>query len=308
MSAPAIVVVGSYMRDTVLRVPRLPHPGDTVAGHRMSFGHGGKGSNQAIQAARLGARVALVGAVGDDPPGSAARDLWTAEEIDHHGVATLADESTGAAFVVVDDRGENQIIIAPGANGRLSAQAVSRRAGDIARAAGVLAQLETPVEATVRAFNLGRRAGAVTVLNAAPLASGLSLAPVLALTDLVVCNLGEARALLGEDEPDPAQLARRLARRFQCGALVTAGSQGAWLRPRPEDATLHQPAVTARRVIDTTGAGDAFIGAFLCRWLETRDWRQALRVGAAAGALACETPGAVAALGTRAAIEQRLNG
>jgi ribokinase len=308
MRAPAIVVVGSYMRDTVLHVPRLPRPGDTVATSHMAFGHGGKGSNQAVQAARLGARVALVGAVGNDPPGNAARELWTAEEIGHRGVSTLADESTGAAFVVVDDHGENQIVIAPGANGRLSPAAVAERAGDIARAAGVLAQLETPFEATVRAFDLGRRAGAVTVLNAAPLASGLPLAAVLALTDLVVCNLGEARALLGDEEPDPGQLAARLAGRFQCGALVTAGSQGAWLRPRAEDATLHQPAITARRVIDTTGAGDAFIGAFLCRWLETRDWRQALRFGAAAGAMACETPGAVTALGTRAAVEQRLNG
>jgi ribokinase len=304
--ARAIVVVGSYMRDTVFRTARLPRAGETIAASGVAVSHGGKGSNQAIQAARCGAPVSLIAAVGDDAAADAARELWRAEAIDHRGVATRPGERTGMAFIAVDDRGDNQIVIAAGANAGLAAADVERSEADIAAAGAVLAQLETPVATTLRAFELARQAGALTVLNAAPLAAPEALGPLLALTDLLVCNLGEAQALLGDDARDPLQLARRLAERAQGRALVTLGPRGACLHPGGAGEPLRQPAVAARRVVDTTGAGDAFLGAFLCRWLETRDWAEALRFGAAAGSIACETAGAVPSFGSRPEIQQRL--
>ncbi|MGH7186153.1 MAG: PfkB family carbohydrate kinase, partial [Pseudomonadota bacterium] len=210
--------------------------------------------------------------------------------------------------ITVDDGGENQIVISPGANGALSPGDVDRRGADIAVAAAVIAQLEVPLEAIARAFELGRLAGVLTVLNAAPLTWPDVLEPLLALTDLTVCNLGEARSLVSGDECEPGRLAARMTQRTGGQALVTAGKRGAWLQPGPGLELLHQPAFQPSSVIDSTGAGDAFIGAFLCRWGETRDRREALRFGAAAGALACETLGAVASLASRATIEHRLNG
>jgi ribokinase len=282
-----IVVIGSYNRDTVLRVPRFPSPGETLAAHGMDRFHGGKGSNQAVAAARAGAAVAMLAAIGADAAGQGARDLWVVEGIDARLVTLAPALPTGEAVILVDDAGENEIVILPGANGALAAPA----AGAFDGAALVVAQLETPVATTEAAFTTARQAGAITLLNAAParaLPDGL-----LGATDLLIVNETEAAALAGR-QGSPAALAAALAPRFRRGVVVTAGAAGAvWAGGGGAPVRLPAPAVT---VVDSTGAGDAFIGAFAAALAEGLDETSAMRRGVVAGALACGRAGAVPSL------------
>lgn len=293
-----VVVVGSYNRDSVLRVPRFPRPGETLAASAIDRFHGGKGSNQAVAAARAGADVALVAAVGRDEAGEAARALWAAEGIDAAAVAALDSAPTGEALILVDDAGENEIVIVAGANAGLpEAAAVTAVPG----AALVVAQLETPLAVTEAAFRAARARGIPTLLNAAParaLPDGL-----IDLTDMLVVNETEAALLLGLTA-EPAALAAALAPRQARGVVLTAGGAGAWWAGRG-GSLLHAPA-TPTEVTDSTGAGDAFIGAFAAALVGGATAGQAVRWGAAAGSLACRTAGAVPSLPRRAAIEALL--
>ncbi|BDG72383.1 ribokinase [Roseomonas fluvialis] len=288
-----IVVVGSYNRDTVLRVPRFPQPGETLAAAGMARFHGGKGSNQAVAAARAGATVAMVAAIGADAPGRGAIDLWAAECVEARYVIRDPALSTGEALILVDDAGENEIVIVAGANAALAPPPGDAFAG----AALAVAQLETPVATTIAAFAAARAAGAVTLLNAAP-AQALPDA-LLYATDLLVVNETEAARIVGRDGR-PQDLAAALAPRFRRGAVLTAGAAGAvW--GRPGAALLHVPA-PAVRVVDSTGAGDAFIGAFAAGLAEHLEDSAVLRRGVVAGALACQQAGAVPSLPRLAAI------
>jgi ribokinase len=282
-----VLVVGSYNRDTVLRVARFPRPGETLAALSMARFHGGKGSNQAVAAARAGAGVAILAALGTDAAGDGARALWASEGIDARLVVTAAEAPTGEALILVDDAGENEIVILPGANATLAAPDVSAVAG----AALVVAQLETPLAATEAAFAAARAAGATTLLNAAPardLPAGL-----LVLTDMLVVNETEAALLCGAAGA-PAALGAALAPRHRLGVVVTAGAAGAWWArgAGPPDHAA-PPAVT---VVDSTGAGDAFIGAFAAALADGVAEGPALRRGVVAGALACRRAGAVPSL------------
>jgi ribokinase len=288
-----IVVIGSYNRDTVLRVPRFPKPGETLAAAGLARHHGGKGSNQAVAAARAGAVVAMVAAIGADAAGQGALDLWRIEGIDARHVARDPALPTGEALILVDDAGENEIVIIAGANAALAPPPMDA----FADAALVVAQLETPPATTLAAFAAARAAGAVTLLNAAP-AQPLPDA-LLAATDLLVVNETEAARLAGRDGA-PQVLAGALAPRFRRGVVLTAGAAGA-VRARPGAGPIHAPA-PAVQVADSTGAGDAFIGAFAAALAEGLDDAAALRRGVVAGALACRVAGAVPALPDRAAI------
>ncbi len=288
-----IVVIGSYNRDTVLRVPRLPQPGETLAAHGMAHFHGGKGSNQAVAAARAGAAVAIIAAVGADAAGQGAAELWGREGIDARHVARDAALPTGEALILVDDAGENEIVILAGANAVLAPPDAAAFTG----AALVLAQLETPPTTTEAAFTGARAAGATTLLNAAP-AQPLPEA-LLAATDLLVVNETEAARLAGWDGA-PEVLAAALAPRFPRGVVLTAGASGAVWARRGEP-PLHAPAPPTE-VTDSTGAGDAFIGAFAAALAEGLDEAAALRRGVVAGALACRIAGAVPSLPRRDAI------
>lgn len=282
-----VVVVGSYNRDTVLRVPRFPQPGETLAATGLARFHGGKGSNQAVAAARSGARVAMRAAIGADEAGEGALALWREEGVDAAAVARIAGAPTGEALILVDARGENQIVIVAGANDALP---VEEDVPAIREAAMVLAQLETPLGATVAAFRAARRVGAATLLNAAP--ARTLPQEVLALTDILVVNETEAALLLGR-AGEAADLARGLAPRHARGVVLTAGAAGAvWARG---EAVLHVPA-PATAVVDSTGAGDAFIGAFAAALAAGLEEHEALRRGVAAGALACRRAGAVPSL------------
>ncbi len=287
-----ILVIGSYNQDTVLRVPRFPAPGETLAATALDRFHGGKGSNQAVAAARAGGDVAIAAAVGEDAAGAAALALWAADGIGTAAVAPHAGAATGEALILLDAAGENEIVIHAGANALLAPDA----AAAAARAAAVLvAQLETPLAATIAAFAAAPEA--TRILNAAP-AAPLPEA-LLAATDILVVNETEAERLAGRGG-SPAELAALLVPRVGRGVVVTAGAGGAhWAAG--DGTRLHLPAHPAE-IVDTTGAGDAFLGAMAAGLAEGLGMAEALRCAVVAGALACGRLGAVPSLPRRAEI------
>ena len=278
MANGRVAVIGSFNTDIVLRLPRLPALGETLAAASLHRFAGGKGSNQAIAAARAGATVTMIASLGAADEGVAAR------------AARHPALPTGTAVILLEG-GDNRIILAPGANAALSAADAAPPPCDV-----VLAQLEVPAEAVAAAFAAG---GARRVLNAAP-ADPVAARRLLPLTDLLLVNEGEAQALAPEAGEDPAALARALAARVGEGAVVTVGAGGAVLALR-DGALLHVPAPEVE-VRDTTGAGDAFAGAFCAALAAGASHGDALRLGVAAGSLACTTLGAVPSLPRRAAI------
>ena len=286
-----ILVIGSYNRDTVLRLARFPAPGETLTALGMAQFHGGKGSNQAVAAARAGGRVALIAALGADHAGQAAQALWAAEGIAAQAVQTTS-APTGAATILLDAAGENQIIIIPGANAELALPVGFTPPANITVA---LAQLETPQAATAALFRA--LPGARRILNVAPAAP--ILPELLAATDMLVLNETEA-GILAQREAAPAALALALAAETMRDVIVTAGAAGAfWARP---DGIVIDAAAPRVAVADTTGAGDAFLGAFAAFSAEGLAPERVLRQAVSAGALACTHDGAVPSLPYRAAI------
>lgn len=280
-----VCVVGSANLDLVATVQRLPGPGETVGGTSFAEYPGGKGLNQAVAAARAGARTAFVGAVGTDSAGDALLAVMRGDGIDHAGVSRVA-EPTGRALIGVSSSGENSIIVVPGANATVSG-------AGLPAAKVVLAQLEVPVHAVEQALRAARAAGAITVLNPAP-AQPLPEA-LLRLCDVVVPNEHEA-ALLGG--------AAHLLALGAKAVVVTRGGDGADLHIA--DGVQHVP-VFAVTPIDTTAAGDSFCGALCSRLAVGDPLSEALRFAAAAGALCTTRHGAVPSIPVRAEIESLLS-
>ena len=282
-------MIGSYCQDVGLQVKRFPAPGETVLGVGYLESHGGKGSNQAINARRAGAKVAFVGAVGDDAAGRDALNLWRSEGIDIRHTVVRPGSPTGKAFIVITASGENNIVGSSGANETLLPQDVAAARSCIAGASLVLAQLEVSAASVAEAFLLGRRAGAVTVLNAAPAAGAVPDA-VWTKTDFLIVNETEARQLTGNITEDNQKLCLLLRSQVRLGAVITLGAMGAiGIAADGEIVTVASPSIA---VVDTTGAGDAFVGAFCSGWLRTLDLRASLQLGTAAGSLACTFRGA----------------
>jgi len=297
-----LVVVGSYLRDLGLAVDRFPLPGETRVGHDFLESHGGKGSNQAVQAARCGVSVAMIASVGGDPAGRAARALWTEEGIDVGAVVEQADRPTGVAMILVDQAAQNQIAFDLGANMSLDIADIERAALAIEGAALVVAQAETPFAATTHAFERAQRSGALTLLNPAPAPPSLPDA-LWQRIDVMIANELEAATLAGVAlDTDPRVVGTALLPRVRRALVITIGQAGAWLF-EPGRPPLHRPAL-AVAAIDSTGAGDAFIGAFAARWLATRELAAAFGWGIAAGSLACTKRGVVPALARGAEIAQ----
>ncbi len=267
-----VVVVGSLNLDLVARTPRLPGPGETVGGTSYDEFPGGKGLNQAVAAARAGAAVAMVGAVGSDHAGTLLRDVALAEGIDVSHITTLDGVATGRAMIAVDDRAENSIIVIPGANARVDA--CSMPIGRV-----VLVQLETTLDAVTTALHTARERGAITILNPAPATEWLG--DLLTLCDVVVPNEHELELLGG---------VQRLLDHGVTHVVVTRG--GAGVDVTTAHWSLHVDAFPVEPV-DTTGAGDAFCGALACRLAAGDELPTAVHVAAAAGALATTQPGAV---------------
>lgn len=253
---PRICVVGSSNLDLTFRLPRMPSAGETLLAPGFQLGYGGKGANQAVMAARLGADVRLIARIGS---GSFAEGMLAnlqAEQIDCSAVIGAAGQQPGIAAIMVDDAAQNAILIHPGANQALSAADIHANQAAILDADFVLAQLETPQEATLAAFHLARSRGVRTLLNPAP---ALPLLPeVLALTDLCVPNEHELALLVGKPAAELPGDALRLRARGPGMVIVTLGERGALLVTPTETSMIPAPSVAA---VDTSGAGDAFIGA-----------------------------------------------
>jgi ribokinase len=295
-----IAVVGSANVDLTFRTPRLPQPGETLAGHGFHLGFGGKGANQAVMAARLGASVALVARVGADAFGQEMLRHLGAEGLDLTHVQSDRQQPTGTAAIVVDDAARNCILVVAGANHALSPADVQQAAPVIRSAAFVLCQLEVPLPAIQETFRIARAAGVATVLNPAPAA--LLPDDLLALTDLCAPNETELEQLTGQragslDEVGVA--ARMLLRRGAKAVAVTLGERGALLVEG--DRATHVPA-PAVRAVDPTGAGDAFIGSLAVFRAEGHPLPEAARRACAVAALTVTRPGAQSAFPSRAEV------
>jgi ribokinase len=287
---PAVAVVGSLNLDLVVRVPRLPGPGETVSGGDVFRNPGGKGANQAVAAARLGRAVAMVGCVGDDPAGRELLGSLQADGVDTARVRVVDGVPSGAAFITVNHDGENQIVVSPGANARLSAEDVDAAGAALRAAAVTLLQLEVPLAVVAAAAGA---AGGRVVLNPAPvqtLPEGL-----LGEVHVLVPNRVELAQLAGA-APGTAEEAAGLASRLPTRAVVvTLGADGALV---VEDGrTSHVPAVAVRPV-DTTAAGDAFCGGLADALAGGATLQDAVRWAVRVAAAACMREGAQASLPT----------
>ncbi|HEX5449125.1 MAG TPA: ribokinase [Gaiellaceae bacterium] len=258
---PSICVVGAALIDLIAYVPRLPTLGETLHGTDFRSGFGGKGANQAVMAARLGAHVSLVSRVGRDSFGDEMIANLVAQRVDTSYVSIDDEAPSGVAPIAVDPRGENSIIIVTGANDRLTADEVERARPAIAGADVLACQLELSHEATLAALRIAREESTTTILNPAPAAAALP-PEIYALTDVLCPNEPEAELLLGHAVSDAAEAARTLRERG-CGAVVlTLGKRGCLVSTTAEERLIPSPQADA---IDTTGAGDAFVGSLAVR-------------------------------------------
>jgi ribokinase len=305
-----VIVVSSVNVDLVVNVDRLPGPGETVVGGRFERHHGGKGGNQAVAAARLGAETAFVGAIGDDAFGDDARAALAAEGIDLRGLVCLAGETTGVALILVDAGGENSIAVAGGANAALRPEHVRHALEAIRPAPGdiVLVGHEIPTAVTHEALLIGRSAGATTVLNPAP-AGGLA-ASTLALADVLTPNRGELATLSGlvglPVDAAPIEAAEAIRDRLSLPAiLVSLGAGGAHLVEPARSIALPAIAVEA---VDTTGAGDALNGALAAGLADGLSLADAARLAVTAASLAVTRAGAREGMPTHAELAAMVGG
>jgi ribokinase len=294
---PSVVVVGSLNVDLIAYAGRLPGPGETVLGDRFAMGFGGKGANQAVMAARLGAAVTMIGALGDDLFAAMTEANLDREGIDRSFVVRVPG-SSGVAPIWVEPDGTNRIIVVGGANSSVGAGIAARAVASLPRVDAVIGQFEIPQATTAAAFEAARSRGATTILNPAPAAV---VEPSLArLVDWLVVNESELATLAGGGSPvaSDAEAAGRLARQLGCRIVVTLGARGAMLLSRDGRASI----VEATRIVavDTTGAGDAFVGAFACGLVRGLPDLDAVRLGVACAGDTVTRPGTQASFPSRA--------
>ncbi|HEY6292169.1 MAG TPA: ribokinase [Terriglobia bacterium] len=297
-----IAVVGSFAVGLTMKVDRFPVRGETILGTSYRVDHGGKGSNQAVGCARLGARVSLVACVGRDAFGEMALQLYRNEGVDTTWVGRSPDLPTGVGFILVKAHsGENCIVLDPGANDLLTPTAVAESGAALASAQVVMTQLETPAEAAAAALAQGRAHGAITILNPAP---ARRLPPgVLALADILTPNETEAKALLGHDpqaEIPPGALARELIGRGAKQVVLTLGGDGALIVTASAETLV--PAISVP-IVDTTGAGDAFNAGLAVALATGSDLESAVRFAVVTGGLAVSKEGVIPSLPRREEVE-----
>ena len=292
MTPANVCVVASYAVGLSMDVDRFPGPGETRIGSGFAQGPGGKGSNQAIQASRLGAEVSLVACVGDDGYGREALNLWRDEGISTEHVTVTGHQPTGVGFIMVDGSGQNSIAIDPGANNALEPAVIDAAHAAFERSAVCLVQLEIPIASAAHALKKAKEAGCITVLNPAP-AQPIP-AEVWGYVDVITPNEGEAAVVLGLEGTTDNDIGERLLERVNLAAVVTLGEKGS--RVLDKRGTAERVPAFPVSVRDTTGAGDAFTGAFGVRLAQGGDVAEAARWGSAAGALACTVPGVVPSL------------
>lgn len=301
MSNSAVVVVGSYAVGLTVRTTRAPLPGETVEGWGFSKMHGGKGSNQAVACARLGASVAFVASVGDDDEGHAARKLHADEGVNTSSIQTCESLPTGVGFIIVDEAGENQIVVDFGANRALKPQHIEELRGRFQESSVWLTQLEIEPETAAAAMKIGRATGATTILNPAPFRPLSS--ETWPNTDIITPNESEARALLDMDdnaEFHPEKLAEKLLAKGVGAVAMTLGSRGAFLCTPSFAGMIRAPEVDA---VDTTGAGDTFAAALAVALSEGRELPDAVRFAVDAAAISVTRYGVIPSLPTRSQVE-----
>ncbi|MDR1533718.1 MAG: ribokinase [Planctomycetota bacterium] len=301
--AKRVAVVGSANMDLIMRLPRLPQKGESVAGDSFSRAFGGKGANQAVAAARAGAEVTAVFNLGDDEFSRQMLAVYREEGLDTAWIRQTPGESAGVALILVDAAGDNSISVFPGANGKLTGARVAEAEKAIADSALVMLQMEVPGEANRRAIELARRHGAEVMLNFAPASHpDLELA---AGSDILVVNETEAEALSGLPAASPEAGEAAAAALGKIGprlVIVTFGDKGSLVWEK-SGRVWRRPAFPVAAV-DATAAGDSFCGAFAAARAEGRTLEDALGFASAAGALAASRPGALPSLPTRREIEE----
>ncbi len=301
LRSPHIVVVGSYATGLTMKTERIPGSGETLLGTGYRVDFGGKGSNQAVGAARLGAHVDFVAKIGSDAFGEMALSLYREEDVDTKFILRTKDAPTGVGFIVVEaSTGHNAIVIDPGANDLLGRADVTSAKSAIASAKVVMTQLETPVEAAESALALGRANGAITILNPAPVRPLPD--SVLSLIDILTPNESEARILAGKPpnlQIEPEAVARELLNRGVKNVVMTLGEKGAlWIGDWSQE---HFPAVLVTPV-DTTGAGDSFNAGMAVALANGESIENAIRFGVITGAMAVTKEGVIPSLPRRAEV------
>ncbi len=304
MKTPRITVVGSFNTDLMVRTARLPVAGETILGGPFRTGPGGKGANQAVAAARLGASVRMVVKLGLDYFGDQAYENLAKEGVDVAYVLRTDATHTGAAFILVDEQGENLIVVASGANELLSPEDVDAASAAIRDADVVLVQLEVPLETVERTAQLAHEAGVRVVLNPAP-GRRLPLA-LLRLVDVLTPNETEARIICGagvETGIERQEMARRLRDRGAQTIVMTLGAEGALLA---NAGGIERISGFSTEAVDTTGAGDSFNGALAVALAEGRALEEAVAFANAAASLQVTRVGTAPAMPYRLEVEHRL--
>lgn len=291
-----VVVVGSINTDYVVRISHLPKPGETVGGGALAIHPGGKGANQAHAAARLGADVAMIGAIGADSGGEQELAALRQDGVDT-GPLLSAPGPSGIAVILVDDQGENMIAVAPGANNKLKGDVVAARlSGLLTGRSVVLASLEVPTESVAAAAGAARQVGATMIINPAP---GMPLPADVLNGSILTPNEGEIRLLVPDASNEDAAVAAVLAAGARA-VIVTRGGRGASLYERDlPEFRVPAPHIV---VVDTVGAGDTFNGALAVALSDSQPLQASVRMAVAAGAAACTGEGARGGLPTTAQV------
>ncbi|EJN28433.1 ribokinase [Pseudomonas sp. GM80] len=285
-----VVVIGSLNMDLVTRAPRLPVGGETLIGHSFATVSGGKGANQAVAAARLGAQVAMVGCVGNDDYGVQLRDALLAERIDCQAVSVVED-SSGVALIVVDDNSQNAIVIVAGANGAMTPAVIDRFDAVLQAADVVICQLEIPDATVGHALKRARALGKTVILNPAPASRPLP-ADWFTAIDYLIPNESEASALSGLPVDSLKSAEKAASHLIAMGAgkvIITLGAQGSLFANGQGFEHFPAPKVQA---VDTTAAGDTFVGGFAAALAAGKSEAEAIRYGQIAAALSVTRAGA----------------
>jgi ribokinase len=285
-----ILVLGSSNVDLILRVPRFHKPGETITAESMMTVFGGKGANQAIASKRLGGKVLFITKLGNDSYGENYRQYLIKNDLDPKGILRDRKNPTGIALIELDPKGENRIIVSSGANGSLSKEDL-KRLGPLWKGINVfVTQLEIPIAAVRFGLDMAKHRGAITLLNPSP---PIMLHPdLLSLVDYLMPNEWEAQFITGikmKGNRDVRKMAQRLLEMGTKNVVITLGSKGLFFKDRNEEVWMKAFDV---KVVDTTAAGDAFMGALACSLSENKTIREALRFAEGAGALAVAKLGA----------------